>query len=237
MKEKKLHDYLQERLYRPVQRKKFLRSMALAGGSFIFGLTACRKEGHPGSGVIDVGSADTGILNFAYALEQIEAAFYTKVNASWYKNANLSEQRVLFDIMHHEVAHRDFLKTALASNAIGELQFDFSMVDFTSRDIVLNTAKALEDTGVSAYNGLGPFLQLADYVKMAGKIVSVEARHSAAIRDLLNPKSADFAGDDTVDPATGLDLSRTPNSTANGQSVLSTANSYLLTKITATSLP
>jgi len=211
--------------------------MALAGGSFMFGLSACRKEGQPGSGIIDVGSADIGILNFAYALEQIEAAFYTKANASYYKNAPLSEKRVLFDIMHHEVAHRDFLKKALGSNAIGDLQFDFSSVDFTSRDSVLKTAKALEDTGVTAYNGTGPFLQSADYLKIAGKIVSVEARHAAAIRDILNPKSADFAGDDTVDPTTGLDLSRTPNSTIGGQSIVATANSFLLTKISASQLP
>ncbi|HVU53921.1 MAG TPA: ferritin-like domain-containing protein [Puia sp.] len=237
MKEQKLHDYLQETLHRPIQRKRFLRFTALASGSFMLGLTACRKEGHPGSGVIDVGSADIGILNFAYALEQIEAAFYTKVAASWYKNAPLSEMQVLFDIMHHEVAHRDFLKKALGSNAIGDLQFDFTTVDFTSRDSVLKTAKALEDTGVSAYNGAGPFLQSADYLKIAGKIVSVEARHAAAIRDILNPKSADFAGDDTVDPATGLDLARTPNSTTYGQSIVATANSFLLTKISATQLP
>lgn len=211
--------------------------MALAGGSFMVGLTACRKEGHPGSGIVDVGSADVGILNFAYALEQIEAAFYTKANASYYKNAPLSEKQVLFDIMHHEVAHRDFLKAALGSNAIGQLQFDFSSVDFTSRDSVLNTSKALEDTGVAAYNGTGPFLQSADFLKIAGKIVSVEARHAAAIRDLLNPKSADFAGDDVVDPTTGLDFGKTPNSTAGGQSIVATANSFLLTKISASPLP
>lgn len=237
MKEQKLHDHLQERLYKPIRRKRFLRSIAVAGGSFMLGLTACRKEGQPGSGVIDVGSADIGILNFAYALEQIEAAFYTKANASYYHNAPLSEKQVLFDIMHHEVAHRDFLKAALGSNAIGDLQFDFSSVDFTTRDSVLKTSKALEDTGVSAYNGVGPLLQSADYLKIAAKIVSVEARHAAAIRDILNPRSADFAGDDVVDPATGLDFSRTPNSTTGGQSIVAIANSYLLTKISASKLP
>jgi len=170
-------------------------------------------------------------------LEQIEAAFYIKANASYYKNAPLSEKQVLFDIMHHEMAHRDFFKKALGSNAIGDLQFDFSSVDFTSRDSVLNTSKALEDTGVSAYNGAGPFLQSADYLKIAGKIVSVEARHAAAIRDLLNPKSADFAGDDVVEPHTGLDFARTPNSTLGGPSIVATANSFLLTKISASQLP
>jgi rubrerythrin len=237
MKEQKLHDYLQERVYKPIQRKKFLRSMALAGGSLMLGLTACRKEGQPGSGAIDVGAADIGILNFAYALEQIGSAFYIKANASYYKNAPLSEKQVLFDIMHHEMAHRDFLKTALGSNAIGELQFDFSSVDFTSRDSVLKTAKALEDTDVHAYNGTGPFLQSADYLKLAGKIVSVEARHAAVLRDLLNPKSADFAGDDTVDPATGMEVYVTPNAAVVGQSLVATANSFLLTKISASQLP
>jgi hypothetical protein len=237
MKQQKLHDYLQEGLFKPIQRKRFLRSIALGGGSVMLGLTACRKEGQPGSGTIDVGTADIGILNFAYVLEQIEAAFYTKANASYYMQAPLWEKQILFDIMHHETAHRDFLKAELGSNAIGDLQFDFSTVDFTSRSSVLTTAKLLEDIGVEAYNGLGPFIQSTNYLKVAGKIVSVEARHSAAIRDMLNPKSADFAGDDAVDPATGLERSRTPNSTAGGQSIVATCNSFLLTKIAASSLP
>jgi len=238
MKEQKNHDYLQERLYRPIRRKRFLRSMTLAGGSLMLGLTACRKEGQPGSGgVTDVGSADIGILNLAYALEQIGAAFYIKANAAYYNNAPLSEKRVLFDIMHHEMAHRDFLKALLGSNAIRELQFDFSFVDFTSRDSVLKTGKLLEDTDVTFYNGIAPFLQSTDHLKIPTKIVSVEARHSAALRDLLYPKSAEFAGDDIVDPLTGLEFSFTPNSTANGQSIVATINTFLLTKISALQLP
>jgi hypothetical protein len=42
-----------------------------------------------------------------------------------------------------------------------------------------------------------------DYLLLAGKIVSVEARHASAIRSLINPNSADFAGDDVIN--TGLD--------------------------------
>ncbi|MNY77885.1 hypothetical protein D3C86_2179350 [compost metagenome] len=44
---------------------------------------------------------------------------------------------------------------------------------------------------------------------MAGKIVSVEARHAAVIRDLINPKSADFAGDDIID-LNGMDKAVAP---------------------------
>jgi hypothetical protein len=45
-----------------------------------------------------------------------------------------------------------------------------------------------------------------DYLLLAGKIVSVEARHASAIRSLINPNSADFAGDDVINTTTGLDV-------------------------------
>ena len=57
--------------------------------------------------------------------------------------------------MNHEVAHRDFFKAALGASAIYTLSFDFSSINFSDRAMVLGTAKALEDTGVSAYNGAG----------------------------------------------------------------------------------
>ena len=239
MKDEKLQNYLQESLYAPLDRKKFLRYTAMGGGALLLGLQSCKKDkGGSSSGTtIDVGSGDPGILNFAYALEQLEAAFYIMVNASFYTSATSDEKAILGDIMNHEIAHRDLFKAALGTSAIATLKFDFSSVDFTSRASVLGTAKALEDTGVSAYNGAGQYIQNPDYLTLAGKIVSVEARHAAAIRDLLNPKSADFAGDDVVAPSTGLDFSRTPNSSTGGPSIVATANTFLSTKISATKLP
>ena len=242
MKEEKTKNYLQEALRAPLDRKKFLKYTAMGGGALFLGLglQSCHKDNNNGSSsgtTIDVGAGDPGILNFAYALEQLEAAFYIKVNASFYTNATDAEKAILSDIMNHEIAHRDFFKAALGSSAIATLKFDFSSVDFTSRASVLGTAKALEDTGVSAYNGAGQYISSPDYLTLAGKIVSVEARHAAAIRDLLNPKSADFAGDDVVSSSTGLDFSRTPNSTTGGPSIVATANTFLTTKISATKLP
>src|SRR5690606_23182524 len=117
------------------------------------------------------------------------------------------------------------------ASRIKDLEVDFSSIDFTSRTSVLNTAKAFEDLGVSAYNGAGHLITNEDYLLMAGKIVSVEARHAAAIRDMLNPGSADFAGDGIVDPTNGLDLATAP------ADVLVTASIYIKTKITANNLP
>ncbi len=237
MKDQKLQDYLETAIAAPLKRKQFLKYGAISGTTLVLGLGACKKKNDnpAGSGITDVGGGDIGILNFAYALEQLEAAFYVQVNASFYAGATTEEKAVLSDIMAHEVAHRDFFKKALGTSAIKELTPNFSSINFNDRTSVLGTAKALEDTGVSAYNGAGKYLKSADYLLLAGKIVSVEARHAATIRDLLNPKSKDFAGDDVVAPATGLDFSRTPN--AGNPSIVATANSFLTTKISATQLP
>lgn len=237
MKDQNSQSYLQQTLLAPVGRKSFLKYTAFTGAAVAFGLGSCKRTIPIGSHTIDVGSGDIGILNFAYALEQLEAAFYIEVNASFYKNISAAEKQVLQDIMCHEITHRDFLKAALGSSAIPTLKTDFSTIDFSSRTSVLGAAKTFEDTGVSAYNGAGQYLQNADYLTVAGKIVSVEARHASAIRDLLNPLSADFAGDDVVNPTTGLDFSRTPNSTTGGPSIVATANMFLLTKISANQLP
>ena len=70
-------------------------------------------------GEVNLGTGDTGVLNYAYALEQLEAAFYTQVLAgAYYTGAPLNEQTILSDIKNHEVIHRDFLKAALGSAAI-----------------------------------------------------------------------------------------------------------------------
>ncbi|MVM30835.1 ferritin-like domain-containing protein [Spirosoma sp. HMF4905] len=196
-------------------------------------LAACGNEENPTTVMapVDLGTGDTGILNYAYALEQLEAAFYTQVIATPYSGMTDAEKTLLTDIRDHEIVHREFLKAALGTSAIAGLTPNFASINFTDRTSVLGTAKAFEDLGVSAYNGAGPLITNPDYLTVAGKIVSVEARHAAAIRDLLNPKSADFAGDDVVAPTTGLDVSNPP------ATVLPIAQKYVKTSITATNLP
>jgi hypothetical protein len=161
------------------------------------------------NGAIDLGSGDVGVLNYAFALEQLESAFYTKVIAHPYTGMTSQEHDILNDVRKHENIHAKFFAQALGANGIPILSVDFSTVDFTNRTSVLNAARDFEDTGVSAYNGAGHLLQNTDYLVVAGKIVSVEARHAAAIRDLLQPKTAYFAGDDVVN-AQGLDVVHTP---------------------------
>jgi hypothetical protein len=177
----------------------------------------------------DLGEGDIGVLNYAYALEQLEAAFYTQVIDTPYSGITADETALLTDIRDHEVEHREFLKTALADKAIPGLEVDFSAVDFTSRESVLTTARTFEDLGVGAYNGAGKLIENPDYLLAAGKIVSVEARHAAAIRDLLNPNSIAFAGVDVIDE-NGLDVAYDP------ADVLPKADPFIVTEVTAMSL-
>lgn len=168
----------------------------------------------PNEGPITFPPGDLGVLNFAYALEQLEAAFYTRVVASFYSGASSEEKRILTEIMKHEVVHREFLNAALGANAIAVLKFNFSSVDFGSRESVLQTARAFEDLGVAAYNGAARFLSDPNFLLVAGKIVSVEARHAAAIRDLIRPRSRYFAAEDVVSLETGLGSIKRPTRVA-----------------------
>lgn len=222
-------------------RRKFLKmgGLAVAGSGML--LYSCSSDddslNEVPSEVFDLGSGDVGILNYAYALEQLEAAFYTKVmDGSYWAGATSEEKRILEDLYKHEVIHREFFKAAITAAApdkiLPELEFDFGSVNFGDRASVLGTARVLEDTGVAAYNGAGRFLQTPDYLVIAGKIVSVEARHAAAIRSIFLDDNTAFAGDDVIDE-NGLDLAMEPSAVL--KAVGDTG--FIKTEFTANNLP
>lgn len=184
----------------------------------------------PSVRAVPLGKGDIGILNYAYTLEQLEAAFYVAVVSNPYSGISDEEMTIMEDLRNHEVAHRDFLKAALGKDAIIDLSFDFSTVDFSNRASVLATAKTFEDLGVAAYNGAGQLLKSADLLLIAGKIVSVEARHAAAIRSIFDEDPTSFAGNDVIDQ-NGLDRAFSPNQ------VLEAAAPFITNKINANQLP
>lgn len=219
-----------------LNRRKFLLFTGTAASAAFIG-TACGKEDgapfNPNDGV-NLGSGDTGILNYAYALEQLEAAFYVQVMMTPYASMSAQEAEYLKDIRDHEVAHREFFKAALGSNAIQNLEVNFSSINFSNRDSVLGTAKTFEDLGVAAYNGAGKLLQSADFLLLAGKIVSVEARHAALIRDLISNGS--FADLNSLS-AFGANNTNGLDGALNPPQVLAAAGAFIKTKINASNLP
>ena len=190
----------------PRTRRDILKLMGI-GGSLVFlpsMMTACSDDNKtttitgPGTGsplTIDFANGDFAILQFAYALEQLEADFYTKAVAAFgSSNLAAAEKTLIQDIKYHEVIHREYFKTALGSTYGFTITTAYpSTVNFNDRLSVLNTASALEETGVGAYNGAAQYISSTDYLLAAGKIVSVEARHASAINDLLSPNTSAFA--------------------------------------------
>jgi Ferritin-like domain len=101
---------------------------------------------------------------------------------------------VLSDVAQHAAIYRDFLKKVLGSSAIATLVTKYTYIDFTSRTSILWGGALFEDTGTGAYNGAGQFLTSGANLAVAGTIVSVHARHAAAIRDLISATGSSRAG-------------------------------------------
>jgi len=221
-----------------VGRRSFLQYAGAGAAGIALVAAGCKKDRGYENPTMNGGVTldfkdDFGVLNYAYALEQLEAAFYVKV-ASAPPAAFTTAQKAYFqDIQFHEIAHREFFKAALGTAAIGSLEVDFSSIDFTSSASVLGTAMAFEDLGVAAYNGAGPRIKTGAYLLLAGKIVSVEARHAAYVRDLIsNGTFADLNSLSALgaDNSKGLDAALTPDK------VLAVAGKYIKTKINVINL-
>lgn len=184
-------------------RRDFLKVIGVGGVLVMLptAITACSNDSStglkPDTGntlTIDFSKGDIAVLQFAYALEQLEADFYTRVVAAFGSSGlSGSEQSILGDIKNHEVIHREFLKAALGTSNGFTITATYPNVSFGNRTSVLATAAAFEDLGVAAYNGAAQYISSTDYLTLAGKIVSVEARHASAIHDLISPKTDAFA--------------------------------------------
>ena len=186
-------------------RRGFMRRVGIGGTLVMLPgvFSACQDGANtggltgPGTGgtiTFDFAKGDIAVLQFAYALEQLEADFYSQVVANFAGSSfTAADQLVLTDIRNHEVIHREFLKAALGTNASFTVTATYGALNFRDRATVLATARTFEDLGVAAYNGAAQYLSDVNNLVLVGKIVSVEARHASAIRDLLVPQSSAFA--------------------------------------------
>jgi Ferritin-like domain len=179
-------------------RLSFLKKTGVAGGAAIGGgailsalapsALAFASHGRPPK---SFGNGDVGILNYALTLEYLEAAFYNGATAA---SLPLGSQAAAFlkIVTRDENAHVEFLKTALGKRAVAEPSFDFKGTN-TNAEMFMKTAQVLENTGVHAYLGQVTNIERAEYVRAAGSILTIEARHASVIGLLNDPSGESIA--------------------------------------------
>lgn len=186
-------------------RRRALKWGLVGAGTALLVGTPKLVSAQTGAKTLTFNADDIGILNFALLLEELEAAFYPAALKSG-KITNPKERDYLSAIGNHEAQHVTFLRQVLGSNALFQTR-DLSLNTaglnalLTNRDKILSTAVTLEDLGVHAYNGAGPSLTNPTYILAAGSIVSVEGRHSAAVRELAGRPSTEPDSDRLVSDA------------------------------------
>jgi hypothetical protein len=133
-------------------------------------------------------AAVVDVLNFALTLEELESEFYVMgMNAAGLIPA--ADRQIFGTIRDHEVAHVQFLRNVLSTDAVAKPTFDFTaggaFAPFTDYEQFKALSQAFEDTGVRAYKGQAPvLLQSKPVLRAALTIHSVEARHASEVRRL-----------------------------------------------------
>src|SRR4051812_2031441 len=98
-----------------VSRRRFFQlAGGIAGAGILF--SACKKTSGPTD--VYIGSGDTALLNYLYILQQVEAAFYTQAVLTNYYGITESELQLLTDVRDQEIAHREFFKALLGTDAV-----------------------------------------------------------------------------------------------------------------------
>lgn len=210
-------------LMRPSTRRSFMRTL-LAGGTVVTLPTvfsACDDPDDndddnplgpnvpaPVTGISFDLRTDVGIFQLVDFLEQLEASLYSAMVASaTFNSFNADEKEVFIDLRDAEVMHREVVRALLGNRRLPDIAGSINITTLntilSSKQNMIATARMFEHFGVSGLNGGGKYLQDARNLAFAGKLASVEARHLAALRELLPPAGVNantaFASDETID--------------------------------------
>jgi len=176
-------------------RDAFLKRAAIFGGSAV----AVASVGMvlPQS-AFATKKSDLAILNFALTLEYLESSFYAIAATKGFGPRVGRLARVIRD---HEIAHVKALVATIPSlggTPVKKPKFRFPPSLYANETVFLQTAMALEDTGVGAYNGAGPALTLRPVKEAAASIVAVEAMHASWVRGVAGTAPAPASFDDLL---------------------------------------
>jgi hypothetical protein len=206
---------LNQLLASTMNRRRMLINAGIASGSLAaigtFASVAAQTPDETGEEMTFESPVD--VLNYALTLEHLEATFYRDGLAEIGVDGitGLGFQPSVFDsltaIGEHEAAHVTTLIDVinqLGGEPVAEAMYDFGYTDAAG---FLQMAQALEDTGVSAYQGAAQYLINEDELLTAALTIhGVEARHASyiALLNAVNPFPEAF--NPTLTPAEVLEI-------------------------------
>ncbi len=168
-------------------RASFFGKAVIAGGAFAGGAALLGGLAESAEGAT---ATDIEILNFALTLEYLELEFYARALAGGALDGET--RRFAQVVRNHEQVHVNAIKGVLGRAAVPKPTFDFKGTT-ENASAFRKTAAVLERTGVRAYEGQAPRIEATAILKAALAIHTVEARHSAWIRDIIGVNPAPVA--------------------------------------------
>lgn len=160
---------------------------------------------------------DPTVLNFAFAIEELQSDFFSRVTRSSGYNELSAAQRSAFGLMgQQDEAHRELLESlrpAFQARNAGTFETPntsesrrprlFTYPALGSREDILKTALDIKENSLFTYHGAAALIGNKTLLTKAVAIAGVEGRHVAVLREIvgLDPVPAPFEGAITAQAA------------------------------------
>jgi hypothetical protein len=256
-------DKISELYKKGVSRRNFLVGAGAAGAASVLAGCGDNSPAMTTTTTPTTTYTDADVLNFALNLEYLEASFYlyaatgsglpsasttgvgtagTVTGGAQVTGLTTAQQNILNEIAFDELAHVNFLRSALGSAAVAmpNINIGTAFNTLASAASIASTfnpyasfanfllgAFIFEDVGVTAYSGAAPLLTSATNLNYAAGIQAVEAYHAAYVRTTITALNQSLGS--TAFPILGY-----ANSVSALRSTLGGGNETNLTALPAT---